>query len=343
MSGILSLTSICDQRRQQQLFNKPLPRYTPLSPYPSYTQFQLNMRRKAEILRYSSNTSSSQTNSLTRKEKWAKIANANNNNIKYCPNDLSLPTLSSSCDVPGPITILYNDNTIPLYNFASNTAAYAVDNTTEVINYSTILNKNILIPSNTETSIATLYIQNNQNTPIHTFSIQTPIVFYVYGSNVIKSGPYDLQLLLSSISLITYYSGEQTLAFNDPPNYQYTTMNSPIQLTLTPPSAPNPFSFSAFVYSGILKISNINLYTEPGFIYDIKLSFNTSISSSNSSNSSIINNTRVYMYTNLTNEIYNDIISVGGRPFNSTNPYNCIIKSGISVDPYISASLTGNL
>jgi hypothetical protein len=342
MSGLLSLTSICDQRRQQQLFNRPLPRYTPISPYPTYTQFQLNMRRKAEILRYSSNTSNSQTNNLTRKEKWAKLSNATNNKIIYCPGDLSLPTLSTACDVPGPVTVLYNDNTIPLYNFASNTAAYAVDNTTEVINYSTILNNNIIIPSNTETSIATLYIQNNQNTPIHTFSLETPIAFYIYGSNINKSGPYDLQLLLSSISLLTYYSGESTLAFNEPPNYQFNTMNSPIQLELSPPSAPNPFPFSAFVYSGILKISNINLYTEPGFIYDIKMSFNSVISSSNKSNSSIINNTRIYMYTNLTKEIYTDIISSGGRPFNNTNPYNCSIKSGISTDPYNGAVLTGN-
>jgi len=342
MAGILNLQSICDQRRQQQLFNKPLPRYTPISPYPKYTEFQLNMRRKAEILRHSSNTSSSQTNSLTRKEKWAKLSNAKNNKIIYCPNDLYLPTLSSSCDVPGPVTVLYNDNKIPLYNFASNTAAFAVDNTREVINYSTILNNNIIIPSNTETSIATLYIQNNQNTPVHTFSLQTPIAFYIYGSDINKSGPYDLQLLLSSISLLTYYSGEETLAFNDPPKYQYTTMNSPIYLELTPPSTTDKFSFSAFVYAGILKISNINLYTEPGFIYDVKLNFNTALSSSNTSNSSIINNTHVYMYTNLTKEIYNDIISVGGKPFNNTNPYNCIINRGISSDAYISADLTGN-
>lgn len=341
MSGLLNSSTICDQRKLLQLFNKPLPRYTPISPYPAYTQFQLNMRRKAEILRYSSNTSSSQTNNLTRKEKWAKLANARNNKIVYCPNDLALPTLSTSCDVPGPITVLYHDKTVPLYNFASNTAAYAVDNTTEIINYSYKMSDNISILSNNESTIATLYIQNNQNTPIHTFSIETPIAFYINGSNINKISPYDLQILLSSISLITYYSGQETLVFNDPPTYQFNTMNTPINLTLNPPSSANPYSFSAFVWAGILKISNINLYTEPGFIYDIKLSFNSFISSSNTSNSSIINNTNVYMYSNLTNEIYNDIIS-GGKPFNNTNPYNCIINSGISTDTYIEPVLTGN-
>ena len=114
MSNTINILSLCYQRKQQQLYNFPLPRYTPISPYPKYTQFQLDMRRKAEILKYSSNLSSSKTNNLSKKEKWAKLANAKNNSVKYCPGNLSLATLSTSCDVPGPITILYNDNSIPL-------------------------------------------------------------------------------------------------------------------------------------------------------------------------------------------------------------------------------------
>jgi hypothetical protein len=347
MSGFLNLSGICYQRKQLQLFNKPLPRYTPISPYPVYTQFQLNMRRKAEILKYSSNTSSSQTNNLTRKEKWARLANSKNNKIVYCPNDLVLPTLSSSCDVPGPITVLYNDPNIPLYNFASNIASYSVDNTTEIINYSFIMNGNILVPSNTETTIATLYIQNNQDRNIHTFSIETPIAFYIYGSGLDDS--YDLRSSIQSISLFIYYSGEEVIPLNEP-EYQFNTMNIPIQLILTSQTNSGN-TFSAFVYSGILKISNIELYTEPGYIYDIKLSFKSSISiqtnsgNTYNSNTSIINiknNTHVYMYTNLTENIYNDIITIGGKPFNNTNPYNCSIENGRSIDPYVGAVLTSD-
>lgn len=350
MSGFLNLSAICDQRKQLQLFNKPLPRYTPISPYPAYTQLQLNMRRKAEILRYSSNTSSSQTNNLTRKEKWAKIANARNNKITYCPSDLALPTLSSSCDVPGPITVLYNDKNIPLYNFAYNTPSYAVDNTTEFINYSFLMNKNTIIPSKSEISVATLYIQNNEDNPIHTFSIETPIAFYIYGSGLDGSSQYNLKLSIESISVLIYYSGEEVLALNGSPNYQFNTMDTPIELKLSAKTNSGN-TFSAFVYSGILKISNIELYTEPGFIYDIKLSFEPSISiqtnsgntfNSNASITTITNNTLVYMYTNLTENIYNDIIKIGGKPFNNTNPYNCSIENGTSIDPYIEPISTGN-
>jgi hypothetical protein len=344
MSGLLNLTSICYNQKQQLLFNKPLPRYTPISPYPQYKQFDLNMRRKAEILKHSSNASSTQTNNLTRKEKWAKISNARyNGNVLFCPTDEYLPTLSTSSDVPGPITVLYNDPKIPLYNFATNTASYAVDNSTINTNYSTLINSNVLINSNTETSLMKLNIQNNQNVPIHKFSISTPFCFYISGSNIDpKTGPFDLQILMSSISVLTYYSGVETLALNGAPKYSYTTMNIPIQLTLKPPDNKTPFSFSAFVYGGMLNLSNINLYTEPGYIYDIRLSFNPNKYSSNTQNTTIYNRTTVSLYTNIDSNLYKNLVSPTGKPFGNTNPYNCVINRGISTDSYLSAGISSN-
>lgn len=340
MSNFLNLDSICYQRKQQQLYNTPLPRYTPISPYPNYTQFQLNMRRKAEILKYSSNLSSTQTNNLTKNQRFAKIVNGKyRGNAVFCPNDLSLATLSSSCDVPGPITILYNDKNIPLYNFSTNVAAYAVDNTTNPRNYYTNIYNNVIIPNNTETSIASLFIQNNNNQFSNTFSIQTPIAFRISGSNITQGGSYDLSMSLKSISVLNYYSKEVTLLIGTPTYYYNNSEDVPIQLTLSPPNNTNPFSFSAFVYAGILNISNINLYTQPGYVYDIKIIFNVNLSSTNKSNSSIINNTFVSMYTNLSNDLYSDIVRPGGNPLNNINPYNCIINSGTSNDTYVTANI----
>jgi hypothetical protein len=343
MSGLLNLTSICDQRKQQLLFNKPLPRYTPISPYPQFTQDQLNMRRKAEILKYGNNTSSSKTNNLTRKEQWAKISNAKySGNTLFCPSDIYLPTLSSSCDVPGPIVVLQNDPTVPLYNFVTKTASYASDNTTEDPNYLFILDSNILVNSNSETEIAKLNIKNNQNVNVHQFSISTPFCFHISGSNISPTGPLDLQILINSMSVINYYSGVESLALNGVPTYQYSTMKTPIQLRLTPPNTTTPFSFSAFVYGGMLNLSNINLYTSPGYIYDIKLSFNPTLYSTNTTNTSLYNNTTVSMYANITSDLYNDIVSPNGMPFGNRNPYNCLINRGISKDSYLPVSLTSN-
>lgn len=343
MAGVLNFTSICAQRKLQMLFNTPLSRYTPISPYPQYTQSELDMRRKAEILKYSSSSSSSQTNNLTRKEKWAKISNAKyNGNTLFCPDDLYLPTLSSSCDVPGPITILRNVSSVPLYNYATKTNSFAVDNSSSTTNYDYIIKNNINIKPNTETSLVLLNIKNNQNTNIHSFSIHIPFCFYISGSNINPSGEMDLQILLNSMSVITYYGDEVSLAINGVPKYSYTTMAIPINLTLVPPNNKDLFSFSAFVYGGMLKLSNINLYTQPGFVYDINLSFNPVISSSNKLNTSIINNTTTSIYANITSDIYNNIVTPGGRPFLKTNPYNCIINRGISTDSYLSSSISSN-
>jgi hypothetical protein len=299
------------------------------------------MRRKVEILKHSS--SSTQTNNLTRKEKWAKISNAKyGGNILFCPDDVYLPTLSSSCDVPGPITVLYNNPKIPLYNFASNIASYAINNAISNPNFNVILNDNILVKSNKETSIAVLNIQNNQNIPQHTFSLSTPFCFHISGSNINPTGPLDLQLLINSMSVLNYYGGVAVLAFNGVPRYQYATMNTPIQLTLIPPDNKNPFSFSAFVYGGMLNLSNINLITEPGYIYDINLSFSPNLYTSNKQNTSILTNTNVSIYLDITSDVYKNIVTPGGKPFGNMNPYNCVINRGISMDSYLSASISGN-
>lgn len=71
----ISLTNLCLQRKKQMAFNIPQLRLDKASPYDgTYTKQQLDMRRKAEILQYSASASSTKTNNLTRKEKWAQIA-----------------------------------------------------------------------------------------------------------------------------------------------------------------------------------------------------------------------------------------------------------------------------
>jgi hypothetical protein len=70
----ISLDVLCDQRKKQMLFNNPQSRYTPANPYNgTFTKYQLDMRRKAEILKYSNTNSSSKTNNLTQTQKLSKI------------------------------------------------------------------------------------------------------------------------------------------------------------------------------------------------------------------------------------------------------------------------------
>ena len=123
-------------KREKALLNIPLNRVTPVSPYPTYTRFQLDMRRKVEILKYENNATNSKTNNLTKKQQWSMLVNGNTKNGSQasllqvqkgitpipCPQDELLPTLTTACDVPGKVIVLQLDPNIPLYNYVNNSA-----------------------------------------------------------------------------------------------------------------------------------------------------------------------------------------------------------------------------
>ena len=142
------LVSQLNVKRQNQLTNVPLPRVElQPSPYGQYTKYQLDMRRKAEILKYKSNKQNSKTNNLTKAQIFVNVVKGYNNMGQStvnkiskgeitCPNDDLIPTPTSSSDIPGPIIYLINDETVPLYNYVTNPDAYnlrtdALQNTNE--------------------------------------------------------------------------------------------------------------------------------------------------------------------------------------------------------------------
>ena len=77
MSTDVSLAQLCAERRTLQLTRVAPNRLEIDSPYnkinSTYTKFDYDMRRKAEVLKYASNKSSSQTNSLSKREKYARM------------------------------------------------------------------------------------------------------------------------------------------------------------------------------------------------------------------------------------------------------------------------------
>lgn len=78
-----SLSAICQQRQKQMAFHTPPPRFNLFSPYNgTYTQKQLDMRRKGEILKYKNNASSSKTNEPTRSQKWNQLVKGYSNTQK---------------------------------------------------------------------------------------------------------------------------------------------------------------------------------------------------------------------------------------------------------------------
>jgi titin len=130
----------------------------------------LNMRRKAEILKYKNNSSNltksqeysmASRNALTRKKSWATqsetYTNPNidnlpvSNNSIVCPSPLIQCALTSDSDVPGPITKLCYDPLVPLYNY-KNDHSYSQGGASYVADI-TLISPNFEAPLVTESTI----------------------------------------------------------------------------------------------------------------------------------------------------------------------------------------------
>jgi hypothetical protein len=376
-----SLPSYCQQRQQRLQFTNPPPRYTPISPYdPSnggFTQQQLDMRRKAETLKYSNNKSSTKTNNYTKGQLWSQLVNGNSNvqrnvnypnrnivvqdytgayqtiTIKY-PDNLSIvpttrylidsygnayintnayqiagqtgyyyvtlipnglvpdcvikdnaPTPSSSCDVPGPIVYLYNDPTIPLYNYVKNTAAYSYDsNNATTAPYLLKPYSDVALINGQNGTFLTMLVTDKTNNSLQTFSVDIPFSINVlgrdlHGTNAKQSHWHfpNLYTGLYYIELGVSYNGN-SVPFQTPPVVSLNTASQSGGQILTYsngaysgdasllrvlnfdvsfaslPTGPSDY-YSASLYAGILSISNIVLPTQPGYVYDFFIQINT--------------------------------------------------------------------
>ena len=271
----MSNTDLCNllsQRRARlQLIGPPI-RYNPVSPYPAYTPNQLDMRRKAEILQY--NKSSTKGNKLTKAQKFTGIMN-NNKNITaqpsciYGPDNLYKPTPTTSSDVPGPrIMLEYNPN-IPLYNYAT-----GADNYSDLINtISTKLeafsDRDILNLSGVNTLTANLVIENIDEY-LSTLTLSTPIGIYVSGTpSVTPINDASGNISINSITLSVYYND---IAISIPT--PTITLDNVAFTNQSVHFAATQSTFSGTIYIGNLKISNIVLPTQPGYVYVMKLIFN---------------------------------------------------------------------
>jgi len=122
-----SVNTLLMQKRSKALIYVPPSRFNLVNPYPLFTQSQLDMRRKVEVLKYNGNKQNTKTNNLTKKEHLALLSRGrtntkisqytNFNNTHVCVSDLTKPTLTSSCNVPGPLMYLQYNPDVPLYNY----------------------------------------------------------------------------------------------------------------------------------------------------------------------------------------------------------------------------------
>jgi hypothetical protein len=322
---------IFNQRRKLQLLNIPPTRYTPISPYPTYTQFQLNMRRKVEILKYSANNSNSKTNNFTKSEKWKQLVSGNyqrrtipqydirqatdNNNVIDCSSNYSIPIPSSSSGIPGPTVYLYEDPAIPLYNY-NVVRSYSILDDNNDQKWNTNPYNDIVCTSGKETLLTLLGIRQYIDNPTYSFNIQTSIGLYLAGNVNTTGYSTPLTFSISNITCNIYYNNTKVLS----PPITFSGLNN-LTVNIQQSSIGQ---FNASLYVGNITIENFTLPTNDNMVYDIKLIF--TITSPSSNNAFTITN-----YGATCNLSQNNLQNVN----------NCVITGTQSTSPNIGFVLTG--
>jgi hypothetical protein len=261
-------------RKNSLVFNVPGIRYTPINPYSlGYTQVQLDMRRKAEILQYNktSNGKSSKKQAFVTAVKGSLqrrtfssyyLKAVQDGTEQLCPNDIFIPTLTTASDVPGPAMYLNYDPSVPLYNYNSKQEAYGIQNIKEgvmwLINYDT----DILDDNNPR--IFTLNIQPSIDSNNYQFSFTTSVSLYISGYNTAHpgadvSGLFQINIPTPNLSLTVMYGGEPVQLIRNPViTYSPGFLLDVSGYVLTRATANQ---FSGDIYMGDITFSNILLST----------------------------------------------------------------------------------
>ena len=278
--------SFCEQRTIMQLYNRPLPRFdlNSINPYLSgkYTKSQLDMRRKTEILKYSPARVSTQTNNLTKKQKFAMLAKGtyvqpqqsilSSGNV-VCPADEMIMTPTSASGVPGPVKYLYNDETVPLYNFASfNLRSYPDYVATDATPWQFVSQPDVSVMDGDEMLSHYLILYNSVAQPEYTYTITIPVGLSVSGTSKSANLKEELTLEVLSATLRSYYNKNLYGTYSNP------TFDSTMSLVFDVESSkPGPFRANYFV--GNMTFSGVRLYTSPTFVYSFMTEINLSLSS----------------------------------------------------------------
>jgi hypothetical protein len=280
------------------------------SPYPTYTQYELDMRRKAEILQYSANNKNTMQNNPTRAQLYSQMVNGYyqpTNQTSSCPeNTIPKPTYNS--DVPGPVQYLYLNPEIPIYNLnlvREYTDMYYSNN--DKWGYTSYTN--IVSNSSSDVLIGSLTIKNGIDDTAYSFSLRIPINIYVAGTNNTDlDNTFDFtrktsNITISNVSCNVYYNNTLLNSTTVTRQVNPTTDSSDIRTINLDTQNSGTKQFQANVFSGYITFNNINLYTANGYTYDFKIDISTLLDTSdpNYTQSDYYSNFQNYVVINSTN------------------------------------------
>ena len=199
-------------------------------------------------------------------------------NGRLCTSEPLIPKPTSASDVPGPLQYLYYDQAVPLYNYATKTNGYGIQNSP--INpslWQVYASNNISITSNSNALLFKLKILDSIDRYSYSFTVKTPIAFYAKGIAKYSSlNTVDDPLVYDISSSVTILPKDISVYYN---NEIVPLISTPIvtfdaNATRIGYNVNYDQSYSILVYLGTLTISNLYLYTSPGFIYEIHINCN---------------------------------------------------------------------
>lgn len=311
-NGWMNITEFCQQRTRFRLQHKPPPRLEglPYNPYELQTsgispaeaqrrldtrRFQLDMRRKAEVLKYSGVASNTKTNGMTKAEKYAHLAKFSNGYTKYssftqrldelkqgCPVEETLYYPTSSSDVPGPIMLLYMDEKEDLYNYTRGNTTVAVENETTQEPYSIVSYYDVSGVGGLEgisTSIQygdhwvySLFVNDLEE---RTYSFDIPVGFYFSGDVSLNT---PVNIIVKKIYIYVYYNqtlistNDDTILYTkvyDAPTIEWETFNLS---NFTVSTAANIVGhFESEIYLGNVHLTNFTICSQSSAVYDIRI------------------------------------------------------------------------
>lgn len=278
-----TLKNVCRQRRSRQSFNVPSTRLNLQdSPYNQHTMSQLNMRRKVEILKYSSNRMNSQTNNLTKSQKWANIvsgvtASATSSAITPEKPCNRLPGWSSSCNIPGPLFQLYEDTEVPLYNFKQDQRSFSVYPDAPLLKWSSQVNNNVYISSKTDEIVSNVLTRLPSESLKYNYRINIPIaLFFTFTippatpatrTESLINKEDTLLFTINSIELRVYYNDDKISFY--PVTSSIKDLSQNIVVGNIDPI--NYYTLDVFRFIGNITHDNIVLYNDKQYVYNIKL------------------------------------------------------------------------
>ena len=284
----MSFLLTCNNQRLQrsQFFfyeGKNNVRFNVTSPYVSdsngqlvYTPKELDMRRKAEILKY---TKPSESNVY--KNKYSLLARQSNKQMNRitCKNNINVPT--SSSDVPGPVINLTENPAVPLYKYFSDQQQFKFQDI-EYDDYKRLYDLfpdyNIDATNKSYAIVNTIVMLRPQTTQL-TFNFSFPICINYkadFTTDSSSTGINNINIGIYSASLDIFYSDTLVTSVNadyrnpDGDEQPYDIAQSTVTISADLKDSANG-TISINRYVGNLIFPNIVLPSVSQYVYTCKL------------------------------------------------------------------------